>query len=209
MKLWATGMPWSSWLQYWVIVWWTQKDSIKVWSWNIKFWAEAWVTTQWWIAVATSSINTKIVNEKALERMDADAVKRSSTNASIWRVWDGLYASLQTWFTRDYIEWTINKHNELNKYLRDSLKAIFDDEKFKTFFSDWKLDTTKRDELKWFLREKLWEAGEKNQKVVDAAVENLYSWLMYYSNWLNFDIWSEKSWWILFNLSSLKLGSWI
>ena len=206
MSLWASHVPWSNDLQYWIVLWWQQKEWFKVWKWNGKIWANVWYTTQWFLALWGIDFVSWVSNKKELKAMNADSVQRITIGARWWWMANWLFESLAWWKNYDYLEWTINKHNELNNYLRGSLAKMFDDEKFKTFFTNWKLDTTKWEEIKWFLREKLWEAGEKNEDVVNSAVENIYSGLMYFSAWLNFDEKDEKAFGIAKNRMIYQLS---
>lgn len=199
LHLWATHVPWSEDLQYWIIVWWEQKEWFSVWEWNIRLWADVWYGTYWFLALWNASYVSWIVNKERLNAQEADHTTRITIGARAWLVGDWLYASLRWGASYDYIEWIIYKQNELNNYLRESLKEIFDDEKFKTFFTDWKLDTTKWEEIKWFLREKLWEAGEMNQDVVNSAAENIYAGLMYFAAWLEYNGEDEESFNIIKN----------
>ena len=203
MSLWATHVPWSKDLQYWIVLWWQQKEWFDIRSWNLKFWVNGWYSTQWFLALWNADFVTWPINKKKLNVMDVDAhpVKRIHISANAWYLCGGLYASLKWWENLDYIEWVRNMHNVMNDRFRKSLANIFDDEKFKTYFVDGKLDSSKAEEIKEFIKEKMLEGGDINKDVVDTVVESIYSWLVYFAAGLNFDEQDEKS----FNISKNRI----
>ena len=188
MSLWATHVPWSKDLQYWIVLWWNpNRAEVKAWEWKVKFWIDAWYSTNGFLALWKADFISWIINKKALDAIKPVPVKHLTIGATAWWLGDWLYASLKWWVERDYLEWIIDNHNKLNQLFRESLANIFDDEKFDEFITDWKIDTTKWEEIKAYIKGKLEETWQKNQDVINAATENIYSGLMYFSSWLNFD----------------------
>ena len=207
MSLWATNIGWDGGAVYWIMFWWRTKD-LSVWTWKVNTWLNVWNTGSVDAPlVVLWNVNTVswVINEKKLKEIKPVPVKRFTMGLSAWWLGDGLYASLKSWVSRDYIEWANRMHNELNNYLRNWLKEAFDSEEFKTFFTNWKFDTTKSDEIKAFLRKKL-EDGKTDKAVVDAAVDNVYNGLIYFSAWLTFNEKDEESFNVAKNLMIHQLA---